>query len=66
MKKIESIQALRAFAAVSVVLSHISFMKSGAYGVDIFFVISGYLMMYAWRTPGFEGFPRLGVSTEHP
>ncbi len=55
MKKIESIQALRAFAAVSVVLSHISFMKSGAYGVDIFFVISGYLMMYSTQN-GLEGY----------
>lgn len=47
MKKIESIQVLRAFAAVSVVLTHMSFIKSGGFGVEIFFVISGFLMMYS-------------------
>ena len=47
MNKIESIQLLRTFAAISVILTHISFVKSGSYGVDIFFIISGFLMMYS-------------------
>lgn len=47
MKRIESIQALRAFAALSVVLTHMSFIKSGSFGVDIFFIVSGFLMMYS-------------------
>lgn len=49
MRKIESIQALRAFAAVSVVLCHMSFIPTGGFGVDIFFVISGFLMMRTTR-----------------
>lgn len=47
MKKIQSIQALRVFAMLSVVLCHMSFIRSGAFGVEIFFVISGFLMMYS-------------------
>lgn len=47
MKKIQSIQALRVFAMFSVVLCHMSFIRSGAFGVEIFFVISGFLMMYS-------------------
>lgn len=55
MKKVESIQALRAFAALSVVLTHMSFIKSGSFGVDIFFIISGFLMMYSTEK-GTEGY----------
>lgn len=47
MRKIQSIQALRVFAMFSVVLCHMSFIRSGAFGVEIFFVISGFLMMYS-------------------
>ena len=39
-----SIQVLRAFAAVSVVLFHASVLNIGYSGVDIFFVISGFIM----------------------
>ncbi len=47
--KINNIQALRAFAAVAVVSFHTGFIfphmrAIGSFGVDIFFVISGYIM----------------------
>lgn len=47
--KVNNIQALRAFAAVLVVLYHTGYTWPGGYtvgsfGVDIFFVISGYIM----------------------
>ncbi|MCM1235870.1 MAG: acyltransferase [Ruminococcus flavefaciens] len=56
MKKIESLQALRAFAALSVVLTHMSFIESGSFGVDIFFIISGFLMMYSTEKGTGEGY----------
>ena len=44
--KIESIQVLRFFAAFSVMLVHTPLFEFGHWGVDIFFVISGFIMMY--------------------
>jgi exopolysaccharide production protein ExoZ len=41
-----SIQALRAIAATSVILVHIPFVAKGTFGVDIFFVISGFIICY--------------------
>jgi exopolysaccharide production protein ExoZ len=43
---IANIQALRAIAAISVVYFHTKFewFKFGSFGVDIFFVVSGYIM----------------------
>ncbi len=47
--KLNNIQALRAFAAVAVVVFHTGFAfpymrPFGSFGVDVFFVISGYIM----------------------
>ena len=42
--RIPQIQALRAFAAVLVVIYHAKITSGGYIGVDIFFVISGYLI----------------------
>lgn len=43
--RFDSIQALRGTAALFVVLEHIRFLNCGAFGVDIFFCISGFMMM---------------------
>ena len=45
-KRFDSIQVLRGIAAFSVILHHIAFIGKGAFGVDIFFCISGFIMMY--------------------
>jgi peptidoglycan/LPS O-acetylase OafA/YrhL len=46
MKYRSDIDGLRALAVVPVVLfhSHLGFMRGGFVGVDVFFVISGYLI----------------------
>ncbi len=44
--KIETIQVLRLFAAFSVMMVHLPLIEVGIWGVDIFFVISGFIMMY--------------------
>jgi exopolysaccharide production protein ExoZ len=48
-QKVNNIQALRAYAALAVVIFHTGFtfphmLQMGKFGVDIFFVISGYIM----------------------
>lgn len=45
-QRFDSVQALRGLAAFSVVLHHITWINNGAFGVDIFFCISGFIMMY--------------------
>lgn len=45
-QKFNSIQALRGIAALFVAVSHLAFVGVGAFGVDIFFCISGFIMMY--------------------
>ncbi len=42
----DSIQTLRGIAALFVVLEHVRFLNCGAFGVDIFFCISGFMIMY--------------------
>jgi peptidoglycan/LPS O-acetylase OafA/YrhL len=53
--RFDSIQALRGISAVLVVLEHIRFFSVGSFGVDIFFCISGFMMMFTTqeRTRGF-------------
>ncbi len=45
--KINSIQALRGIACLFVILTHIEFIGIGAFGVELFFCISGFIMMYS-------------------
>ena len=42
--KLDSVQFLRAIAATAVVVQHVPLFRNGAWGVDIFFVISGFIM----------------------
>ncbi len=54
--KLESVQVLRAFAALAVVFFHTTYTLPGtlrpvgSFGVDIFFVISGFIMAMICRT----------------
>lgn len=41
------IQALRGITALFVALEHVRFLSCGAFGVDIFFIISGFMAMFA-------------------
>lgn len=43
----DSIQALRGIAALFVVLEHVRFLNCGAFGVDVFFCISGFMIMFS-------------------
>lgn len=43
----DSIQALRGVTALFIVLEHIRFLNCGAFGVDIFFCISGFMIMFS-------------------
>ncbi len=49
--KLDSIQLLRALAATAVVVYHIPLLRNGAWGVDIFFVISGFIMALVTAKP---------------
>ena len=42
----DSIQALRGLADLFVVFQHVRFLNFGAFGVDIFFCISGFMIMF--------------------
>lgn len=46
-KRYDSIQALRGIAALFVVLEHVRFLNCGAFGVDVFFCISGFMIMFS-------------------
>ena len=46
MDKLNSIQSLRGIAVLFVALSHVGFISFGAFGVDLFFCISGFIMMF--------------------
>src|ERR1700733_2659779 len=44
--ELQSIQALRALAATTVIFAHVPFINRGGFGVNIFFVISGFIICY--------------------
>lgn len=46
----DSIQALRGVTALFIVLEHIRFLNCGAFGVDIFFCISGFMILFSTHT----------------
>ena len=48
-KRLISIEILRFIAAFSVLLHHIPTLKIGVFGVDIFFIISGFVMMLSTK-----------------
>jgi peptidoglycan/LPS O-acetylase OafA/YrhL len=50
--KYESIQAMRGIAAISVCFQHVIMFGNGAFGVDLFFCISGFIMMYVTEKSG--------------
>lgn len=43
----QNIQALRGIAALFIVLEHVRFLNCGAFAVDIFFCISGFMIMFS-------------------
>jgi peptidoglycan/LPS O-acetylase OafA/YrhL len=43
----KNIQALRGITAILIVLEHVRFLNCGAFGVDIFFCISGFMIMFS-------------------
>lgn len=43
----KSIQALRGLAALFIVLEHVRYLNCGAFGVDIFFCISGFMIIFS-------------------
>lgn len=52
LPRLDCVQLLRAFAAVAVVTHHIPILANGAWGVDLFFVISGFIMCYVTEASG--------------
>jgi exopolysaccharide production protein ExoZ len=45
-EELQSVQALRALAATTVIFAHVPFINRGGFGVAIFFVISGFIICY--------------------
>lgn len=58
MTHLDSLQALRALAATTVIFDHIAFMRWGAFGVDIFFVLSGFVICYISAIDPSHFFPK--------
>ncbi len=61
MNKIEHIQGLRALAVIAVFIFHINpdLLKGGYLGVDIFFVISGYIITKLLSQDSYQSFASL-------
>ncbi len=62
MKRIESFKGLRAIAFFAIFISHAnigSFGGMGAWGVSIFFCLSGFLMTYNYLPK--DNFPKFGL-----
>ncbi|MCL2590347.1 MAG: acyltransferase [Betaproteobacteria bacterium] len=53
-EKYGSIQMMRGIAALSVVFMHIGMVENGAFGVDLFFCISGFIMMHVTEKSGYQ------------
>jgi peptidoglycan/LPS O-acetylase OafA/YrhL len=52
-ERLDTVQALRGIAALAVVCNHIPAIEHGAFGVDLFFVISGFIVCHvAAADPG--------------
>jgi len=56
--KLDSIQMLRAIAALAVVFFHLPLFRNGDWGVDIFFVISGFIMAMVTTQSGSHFFTK--------
>lgn len=54
-KQYDSIQLMRGLAALTVIFMHIQMIKRGAFGVELFFCISGFIMMHVTQR-GYEHF----------
>ena len=52
--KYDSIQVMRGIAALSVVMMHVGMIANGAFGVDLFFCISGFIMMHVTEKSGHQ------------
>lgn len=50
--RLEAVQMLRALAAFAVVMFHIPVFGNGAWGVELFFVISGFIVCYVTAASG--------------
>ena len=58
-KRFYGIQVLRGITALFIVLEHIRFLNCGAFGVDIFFCISGLCVFGRWSVSS-ESLGRVG------